>query len=83
MGHHESREDASLCADCRRRIDPRTTRSTVLGGKEQEVHLPGNGLFEAVYYSQPAPRSRKLSILGLAFDRIYFPGVSMPPGGVG
>jgi hypothetical protein len=39
-------------------------------------------LFEAVYYSQPVPRSREvLSILGLVFDRIYFPGVYMPPNG--
>jgi hypothetical protein len=38
--------------------------------------------FEAVYYSQPVPRDPEvLSILGLVFDRIYFPGVYMPPSG--
>ncbi|MGO8732983.1 MAG: hypothetical protein ACLQVM_09320 [Terriglobia bacterium] len=38
--------------------------------------------FEAVYYSYAVPRSAEaLTILGLVFDRIYFPGVYMPPEG--
>jgi len=38
-------------------------------------------LLEAVYYSQPVPRRGVLSTLGLVFDKIYFPGVYMPPSG--
>lgn len=38
--------------------------------------------FEAVYYSYAVPRSAEiLTILGLVFDRIHFPGVYMPPPG--
>ena len=38
--------------------------------------------FEAVYYSYAVPRSAEaLTILGLVFDRIHFPGVYMPPEG--
>lgn len=38
--------------------------------------------FEAVYYSYAVPRSAAaLTILGLVFDRIHFPGVYMPPEG--
>ena len=38
--------------------------------------------FEAVYYSYAVPRSAEaLTILGLVFDRIYFPGVCMPSEG--
>ena len=39
-------------------------------------------VFEAVYYSQPVPRtSEALTLLGLVFDRVYFPAVYMPPTG--
>lgn len=38
--------------------------------------------FEAVYYSYAVPRTAEaLTMLGLVFDRIYFPGVYMPPQG--
>jgi hypothetical protein len=38
--------------------------------------------FEAVYYSYAVPRSAEaLTVLGLVFDRIHFPGVYMPPEG--
>lgn len=38
-------------------------------------------LFEAVYYSNAVPRSLEaLTMLGLVFDRIYFPAVYMPTG---
>jgi hypothetical protein len=39
--------------------------------------------FEAVYYSAPGPRSpHALTLLGLVFDRLYFPGVYVPSEGV-
>jgi len=35
---------------------------------------------EVVYYSQPVPRNLAvLTVLGLVFDRVHFPGVYMPP----
>ena len=35
--------------------------------------------FDAVYYSQQVPRSAEaLTILGLVFDRLIFPGVYLP-----
>jgi hypothetical protein len=35
--------------------------------------------FEAVYYSHPVPRGlAPLTLLGLIFDKVYFPGVYMP-----
>jgi hypothetical protein len=35
---------------------------------------------EAVYYPQQVPRSlASLTLMGLIFDRVYFPGVYMPP----
>jgi len=38
---------------------------------------------EAVYYSAPAPTSlRALTVLGLVFDRLIFPGVHVPDRGV-
>jgi len=38
---------------------------------------------EAVYYSAPAPTSlRALTLLGLVFDRLIFPGVYIPDGGI-
>lgn len=37
-------------------------------------------LLEVVYYSHPVPRNPAvLTVLGLIFDRIHFPGVTMPP----
>lgn len=39
--------------------------------------------FEAVYYSGPAPTSlRALTVMGLVFDRVIFPGVYVPQTGV-
>jgi signal transduction histidine kinase len=39
-------------------------------------------ILEAVYYSHAVPRNPEvLTALGLIFDRIYFPGVYMPPPG--
>ncbi len=38
---------------------------------------------EAVYYSAPAPKSlRALTLLGLVFDRLIFPDVYVPDGGI-
>src|SRR5215469_8829792 len=51
------------------------------------VNMSSSGLdqpdiLEAVYYSHAVPRSPAvLTILGLIFDRLYFPGVYMPPPG--
>jgi hypothetical protein len=40
-------------------------------------------IFEAVYYSEPVPPSlRVLTLLGLVFDRVHFPGVYIPASGV-
>ncbi|TLG77704.1 hypothetical protein [Methylocystis sp. B8] len=37
--------------------------------------------FEAIYYSAPIPRnSHVLTMLGVVFDQIHFPGVYMPIG---
>ena len=37
---------------------------------------------EAVYYPYPIPRSNSsLTIMGLVFDKVYFPNVVMPPSG--
>jgi hypothetical protein len=45
-----------------------------------EKDQPELDCFEAVYYSYAVPRSAEiLTILGLVFDRIHFPGVYMPP----
>jgi hypothetical protein len=42
-----------------------------------------SNLFEAVYYPGPVPDSlSSLTILALVFDRLYFPGVYIPEGGV-
>ncbi|MBA4336411.1 hypothetical protein C0416_01370 [bacterium] len=39
--------------------------------------------FEAVYYTQPVPSSlATLTILGLVFDKIYFPGMYIPSEGI-
>src|SRR5206468_507580 len=39
-------------------------------------------ILEAVYYSHAVPRNPEvLTNLGLIFDRVYFPGVYMPPPG--
>ena len=38
--------------------------------------------FNAVYYSQPFPSSKTLTILSLIFDKIYFPGVYIPNSGI-
>jgi hypothetical protein len=39
-------------------------------------------IFGAVYYSRAVPRNKAvLTFLGLIFDKIYFPGVYMPPVG--
>lgn len=39
--------------------------------------------FDAVYYSGPSPTSlRSLTLLGLVFDRLIFPGVHVPDQGV-
>lgn len=38
--------------------------------------------FDAVYYSQQVPTSpASLTVLGLVFDRLHFPGVHIPSGG--
>jgi hypothetical protein len=40
-------------------------------------------VLEVVYYSAPAPNSlAALTMLAFVFDRIYFPGVYVPPSGV-
>jgi hypothetical protein len=45
-----------------------------------EIAQPELDRFEAVYYSYAVPRSAEiLTILGLVFDRIHFPGVHLPP----
>jgi hypothetical protein len=38
--------------------------------------------FEAVYYSQPVAPSSTLALLALTFDRVVFPGVTIPTSGV-
>jgi hypothetical protein len=49
--------------------------------KPNETDKPD--LLEAVYYSYAVPRSKEvLTLLGLIFDRLYFPGVYMPSGGL-
>ena len=51
------------------------------------VSMSSSGLeqpdtLEAVYYSHAVPRSLEvLTTLGLVFDRLYFPGVYIPPPG--
>src|SRR5262245_15586934 len=49
---------------------------------QMEISQSEPDRFEAVYYSYAVPRSAEiLTILGLVFDRIHFPGVYMPPPG--
>jgi hypothetical protein len=49
--------------------------------------MPPDGIdatmrFEAVYVSAPIPRNLAvLTVLGAVFDKVYFPGVHLPPGG--
>jgi hypothetical protein len=42
-----------------------------------------SNLFEAVFYSEPVPSSLKtLTLMGLIFDRVHFPGVYIPTDGI-
>ena len=56
--------------------------SSSAGDPSLALHTAIRQSVEAVYYSHAVPRNPEvLTTLGLIFDRLYFPGVYMPPPG--